>query len=156
MDSFLYPAIFESEPGANGKTRVTFRDFPDVTTRGADWEDAFEAAKDAIRLAAMAWLRRSRDLPRASPRRPHEVLVPLDITIAAKAALNQAMEAGDIDNGALARMLGLRKKDVRRLRDAARKEQINQLAEALEACGKEVIVLIADRDTFRPGAKTPA
>ena len=60
--------------------------------------------------------------------------------VTAKLALYEAMQETDVDDAALARRLGTMRSTVRRLVDLDRRSHINQIAEALDALGKHLVV----------------
>ena len=60
--------------------------------------------------------------------------------ITAKLALYEAMQENDVDEAALAKRLGTLRRTVRRLIDLDHRSHIDQIAEALDALGKHLVV----------------
>lgn len=87
-----YPARFE--PAGIGYV-VTFRDFPEATTRGETRKDAREMAAYALASAVAFCLEEYRGLPEPSDAHPGEELVPLPQRLSVlAAALNQSIALG--------------------------------------------------------------
>ena len=60
--------------------------------------------------------------------------------VTAKLALYEAMQETDVDDVALAKRLGIMRSTVRRLVDLDHRSHIDQIAEALDALGKHLVV----------------
>ena len=60
--------------------------------------------------------------------------------VTAKLALYEAMQEADVDDGVLAKRLGTMRSTVRRLVDLDPRSHIDQIAEALDALGKHLVV----------------
>jgi antitoxin HicB len=89
-----YPATLETD--ADGRIVVTFRDFVGAHTEGATRAEALWEARDCLREAVMASLRETGTLPTPSAPGPDDVLVPVPLRAAAKAALIAAATARDV------------------------------------------------------------
>lgn len=133
MDRYAYPATLE--PDEDGRIVVTFRDFIGAHTDGATRDEALWEARDCLREAVMASLRETGTLPAAAAPGPDDLLVPVPLRAAAKAALIAAATARDIGPRALARRLGCDAKEAHRLLSPDEPSKADRLDDALAAIG---------------------
>ena len=98
-----YPAKFDR---ADDGITVTFPDIPEAITCGFSEPEAMEYAVDAIETMLSEYIKRRRDIPRASKARGKDVrMVVLPTLTEAKIRLYEAMrEAGDQIEAALAKL----------------------------------------------------
>lgn len=126
--------------GEDGFYLVTFRDVPEAGTDNQDREAAILAGADALTAALAGYLKEDRDLPRPSKLRAGEVLIHVDPSFAAKLALRQVLAEKGLSNVALAKVLGVHEKEVRRMLDPDHPTKLDRLDVALRALGYRVIV----------------
>ena len=139
--SFLYPAKFTRQ--RDGSLLVTFRDFEEALTEGADEVEARANAADALSEALMGRIVDGEDIPLPSAARQKEVMVAPEPTIAAKAALHLVARAQGASPAELARRLHTDHKEARRMLDPRHKSKLPRLAEALEAFGHHVAITVS-------------
>jgi antitoxin HicB len=137
MMLFAYPAAIERHPPRffRGRRRpatfaVAFRDFPEAVSEGASRREAIEAARAVLDAAVELRVRERRALPSPSRKSADEVLIGPSPTVAAKAALIEAMRAAGDSNVALARRLGLAESEIRRMLDFRHATKIDRLDDA--------------------------
>ncbi len=150
-------------PDDNGTLLVTCPDLPEVTTFGADPDDALQRAADAIEEALAARITRREDIPAptpqstvklgrrrirlsppTSPAGPNRRMVRLPPLTNAKVGLYRAMRADGISKAELARRLGWHGPQVDRLFDLNHRTTIEHLDQALRAIGKRLDVSVQD------------
>jgi len=141
VQRYVYPARFTADR-ANGGFVVTFRDLKGAITQGDSVNEALSQAADCLDEYLAFCIREGRDIPRPSPPRRGERLVPVPALMAAKAALYLAMRQARISNVALARRLGCDEKDVRRMLDPRHSSKIATLQAALSALGKQIVLAV--------------
>ena len=81
---FRYPARLR--PDASGEIVVSFRDFPECLTSGADTSEALAEARDALEEAVAGRIAHGESIPAPSRRRAGEHFVTVPPDMAAKAA----------------------------------------------------------------------
>jgi antitoxin HicB len=132
---FIYPyTVHQSDDGA---WQVRFPDVPEALTEGDTEAEAHALAEDVLlaALGGIAKLRRDLPTPSDAPGRP-VVIVPM--LHSAKLALYQAMREQGFNNVTLARKLGLRESEVRRMLDLDHQTKIGTLENALWHLGKQI------------------
>lgn len=145
MDTLAYAVRLE--PAKEDGYVVTCRDLPELVTQGDDLEGALAQASDAMDEAFAGRIDDGEDFPEASaPRRGEYVVVPSS-DLSAKAALYLAMKEAAISKAALARMLQVDEKEVRRLLDPHHPSKLPRMEEALRALGKRLVL------SLQPAAK---
>ena len=112
---------------------VTFPDFPEAHTFGADREEALMRAPDALATIIDAYIRDRRDLPTPSPIK--RTTATLSALMSAKVALYRAMRAAGVTKSELARRLDWHLPQVDRLLDLRHGSQLDQLEAAANAVG---------------------
>ena len=135
---FCYPARFD--PDHSGSIIVSFRDFPECLTSGADKDSALMEARDALEEAVAGRIDDEEPIPVPSPRRSREQLIAVPPDMAAKAAFALALRASGHSRLAFARRLGVDEKVVRRMLDPRHHTAANRIHKALRALGQELIV----------------
>jgi len=118
-------------PQKDGSLLVTFSDFPEAITDGADREEALQQAADCLEEAVAARIADGEEIPAPSRRGKGEFLVVLAPLFAAKAALYTAMRDAGVTKSALARRMGCDEKEIRRLLDPRHGSKIERIDEAL-------------------------
>ena len=135
---FCYPARLH--PDRSGSIIVSFRDFPECLTSGADKDSALLEARDALEEAVAGRIDDEESIPIPSPRRAGEQLVAVPPDMAAKAAFALAFRASGLSRLAFARRLDVDEKVVRRMLDPRHHTSANRIHKALRALGRELIV----------------
>lgn len=138
FETLGYPARVKK--GRDGFHLVTFRDVPEAGTDDRDRNVAIEEATDALTAALAGYLKEGRDLPRASKPRSNEVLIYVEPAFAAKVALRRLMADRKLSNVALAKLLAVDEKEVRRMVDPDQPTKLDRLDAALRVLGYRVIV----------------
>ena len=75
--TFEYPARFQ--PDCTGELVVSFRDLPECLTSGADEQEAFLEAQDALKVVIDWRLDNGEKIPSPSPQLPGEHAIPVFI-----------------------------------------------------------------------------
>ena len=135
---FCYPARLDSD--RSGAIIVSFRDFPECLTSGADKDSALMEARDALEETVAGRIDDEEPIPVPSPRRAGEQLIAVPPDMAAKAAFALAFRASGLSRLAFARRLGVNEKVVRRMLDPRHHTAANRIHKALRALGQELIV----------------
>lgn len=132
-----YPVVLRRDD--NDTWLVTFPDFDDAVTFGETPDEALVHAVDAMETVIISRMKHKLDVPTPSPARgrPPAAIRPL---IAAKALLYKELREQKVSINELARRLGCEYPVAHRLLDVARKTQVDQIARALQALGKRVVV----------------
>lgn len=137
---YAYPAQLDAGP--DGVT-ITFPDVPGAISEGDTEAEALREGADALAsmLAEMCHQGLALPVPSAARGRPMVTVTALE---AAKLALNEAMRERGISNVALAALLGVDEKAVRRLRDVVNSSRVQEVERALNALGKRLVVEVRD------------
>jgi antitoxin HicB len=123
---------------------ITCPDVPGMVTGG--WGDLaanLEAARDALALALAEYVDDGRPLPQPSAANGRPV-VDVPILAAAKLALHQAKLAAGLSNVALARLLDVDEREVRRMLDVTHNTKIAQIEGALRVLKGRVTLALPD------------
>lgn len=137
---FNYPAKFA--PEADGGFSVTFRDIPEAITQGDTFEEALEAARDALITAMDFYVEDRRAVPQPSKARKGEHLVSLPTSVAAKVLLLNSMVEMNTRPVDLARAMNIKPQEVTRLVDLHHSTKIDTLAAAFSAMGRSLEVVV--------------
>ena len=126
------------------KILVSFRDFPNVHTYGADQEDALKRAVDALETYLMSILEDREPVP--APRRPKrgQRCVTLPALTEAKIELYRHMRAAGVGKAELARRLHCHLPQIDRLLDLNHGSRLDQIEQALLAVGKRLTISVED------------
>lgn len=119
---------------------VYVRDLPEVVTGARTRAEALDMAADAVEVAVAGRIQDFEDLPEPSQRRLGEVMVVVPLQTAAKAAVYAAWRNAGITRGELARRLGCRESDVRRILKPGQATRLQQLEDAARALGLQLVV----------------
>jgi antitoxin HicB len=154
-----YPVILERDD--NDTVLVSFVDFPEAHTFGADVPDALAHAKDALATVIDAYIKDRRDVPMPSARvTRHRVTVPA--LVEAKVRLYESMRAASVGKAELARRLDWHLPQVDRLLEMTHGSKLEQLESAFAALGKRLVLGVEDvatptrRRLRRHGRRPPA
>jgi antitoxin HicB len=123
---------------------VTFRDVPEAITQGETLEEALRKAADALAVALEFYAERKQRFPSPSKPRPHEHLITLPALVAAKLELYRRMCETGTTRVALARMIGVDERAVRRLLAYRHRSHIGQIEAALAKLGKRLEISVRD------------
>jgi antitoxin HicB len=140
---YLYPARLEKHADT---VIVLFRDLPEALTEGRDREAAVREASDCLDVALLFRMKEGATLPTPSRPRPGEVLVPASPQVAAKIAFARAFARSGLTRVALAKRLGVRETEVRRMLDPNHGTRLERLGQGLRALGMHLIVADAPAD----------
>ena len=126
------------------KILVSFPDFPNVHTYGADHGDALKRAVDALETYLMSILEDREPVP--LPRRPKrgQRWVTLPALTEAKIELYRQMRAAGVGKAELARRLHCHLPQIDRLLDLNHGSRLDQIEQALLAVGKRLTISIED------------
>jgi antitoxin HicB len=128
----------------DGSVIAQFPDVPEALTNGRDFDSAVDWAQDALVVALSAYVEAGRDIPRPSRPRRNQRMVPVPPMVAAKLAIYQAMRDRGVTQVALAERLGVDGRQIRRLLDLDHNSTLPQLAAALAALGKRLVLDVRD------------
>jgi len=136
---FSYPASFT--PDEDRRLVVSFRDFPEAHTDGADLAEALHEAADCLGAAIAGRIAYGEDIPAPSKARRGERMMPVPAHLAAQAALYLTVRDLGISKSELARRLGCKsEKDARRLLDPRHPSKIERTEHALAVLGVTLTV----------------
>lgn len=138
METLAYAVRLE--PAKEGGYVVTCRDLLEVVTQGDDFEEALAQASDAMDEAFAARIDDGEEFPESSAPRKGEYVVAPSSDLSAKAALYLSMKEKAISKAALARMLQVDEKEVRRLLDPHHPSKLPRMEEALRVLGKRLVL----------------
>ncbi len=141
MVTLQYPAVLKKDD--NDTWLVTFPDFEDAVTFGETREEALAQAVNALEAVLISRMKHKMPIPVPSPARgkPQLSIPPLT---AAKALLYRELNEQRISIRQLAQKLQCKYPVAHRLLDVSRKTQVNEIAKALSALGKRVVVGIEE------------
>lgn len=142
MFTFAYPAVFKRDE--DGRLLVSFRDFPAAHTDGADINEAMEEAIDCLGSSIAFAIADRAEVPKPSPLKRGQKLVPVPLWIVAKLGLYWAIRDAGISQSELARRLNVRETVVRRMLDPNHDTRPARIQVALEALGKRVVMAYDD------------
>jgi len=142
MTAQLYPVNLTEDD--NGTLLLTFQDFPEAATYGADPEDALDRGRGALIAAIASRIDDGEPIP--APSNPHrgQPTVALPPLVATKTGIYQMMRQLGITKAELARRLGQNPRQVDRLLDVTHSSRHDQLDRALAALGKRIEIRIID------------
>jgi antitoxin HicB len=126
----------------DGQYTVTFPDVPEAVTFGGTVEEAYHHAVDALLTVFDAFMADKRAIPAPSRIRKDAIEVPPLETC--KIELYKAMRAQDIGKAELARRLDWHRPQVDRVLDVHHPSQVDQMATALCAVGKRMVIQVVD------------
>lgn len=135
-----YPGRFE--PADGGGFVVTFRDIPEAVTQGETLEEARAMAEDALVTAMDFYFEDGRLVPPPSPAKRGEEMVDLPASLWAKVLLLNEMVAQKVSKAELARRMGTTRQEVNRITDVHHATKIDNVATAVEALGKKLLLAI--------------
>jgi antitoxin HicB len=135
-----YPARFEPDEG--GRVFVTFPDFPEAATDGADEAEALAMASDCLSEVLAQRLKRGEPIPASRAARRGEVMVAPDPEVAMKLALAEAVRGVRAPAATLARRLKIDHKEARRLLDPTHPSKAKRLADALAVFGYQTATVV--------------
>ena len=141
-----YPIVLEDDDGA---VLATSPDFPELTTFGADRNEALARARDALQEAIAARIHDRKDIPPPSPGETRAVLPTLTVI---KVMLYQCMREQGIGKAELARRLGWHMPQVDRVLDVQHRSRLDQMDAALAAMGRQLHVTAAPASGATPPA----
>lgn len=118
---------------------VSFPDVPEALTEGQTTSEALEEAGDCLVAALGGYVQGDRGVPKPSPAHGAPV-VELSPIVTAKIALYHAMRDQRVDRTALAERLRVAENMISRLLDLDHRSHIDQIADALDALGKHLVV----------------
>ena len=130
-------------PDDNGTLLVSFPDFPEAHTFGADEAEARTRAVDALETVIAAYMKDRRPIPSPRPARKRDLVVTLPALVAAKVGLYDALLTSKTTKYALARKLQWHMPQVDRLFDVRHASKLDQIEAAALALGKRVDVRVA-------------
>src|ERR1035437_4707256 len=138
MFTFAYPAVFRRDE--DGRSLVSFPDFPTAHTDGAAANEAMDCLGSSIAFA----MADKANVPKPSRLKRGQKVVPVPLWIVAKLALYWAIRELGMSQSELARRLGVRETVVRRMLDPNHDTRPKTIQAALEALGKRVVMSYDD------------
>jgi antitoxin HicB len=145
-----YPVKLQQDD--NDTLAVSFPDFPEAHTFGVDKDDAMKRAQSALVTIVDEYVKRWRAIPSPSAGRTR---VALPALTAAKVLLYTLMQRDEITKAELARRLQWHPPQVDRLFDVFHQSRLDQLEQAFNALGQQLVVTTAESQlecTNKPAA----
>ncbi len=139
--AFAYPIDFHEHE--DGRIVARIGDIHGAVTEGADLEEAFLGAQDALEEALCAAMAADEAIPRPSSADGRPLAVPGTL-IAAKVALYQAMLEGGISQTELGRRLNLAENEIARYLNPRHKTAPDALDAALAALGRRLLLTMEE------------
>ena len=133
-----YPVVLEEHQDT---VLASFPDVPEALTEGATEQEALDEAADCLVAALGGYVDDGRRLPRPSVTYGGPV-VELSVIATAKLALYQAMQDEHVGLATLAHRVGMTEVAANRLLDLDCRSHIDQVATALMALGRHLVVEI--------------
>ncbi|WP_455288582.1 type II toxin-antitoxin system HicB family antitoxin [Cupriavidus necator] len=121
---------------------VSFPDIPEALTGGDTLEAASEMAADALATAMAFYFEDRRPIPRPSSATPGQHLVDLPASVSIKVLLLNEMLAQGVTQAELARRLGMKQQEVRRVLNLRHATKIDTIEAAFHALGKRLEMTI--------------
>lgn len=134
---YAYPARFDEH---SDTIIVSFRDFPEAVTEGRNRAEALTEAADCLDAALLFRLKEGAEIPSPSKQRRAEVAVPASPGVAAKIAFARAFAESRLTRTALARRLGLRETEIRRMLDPDHATKLDRIDEAMRVLGRRLVI----------------
>ncbi len=135
---YRYAATLADDP--DGGVLVTFADVPEAISHGADREDAFRSAQEALAVALFGYLKEGRKIP-AAKRRAGERIAPQATDVLKIAVVEAWLESG-LTKSEFARLLGVDEKEARRILDPDAATKAGRLEEALSVLGRKLTIAV--------------
>lgn len=142
MYTFAYPASFSRDE--DGRVLVSFPDFPQAHTDGANATEAMEQAIDCLGSVIAFAMADKVDIYKPARLKRGQKLVPVPLWIVVKLALYWAIRERGMSQSELARRLKVRETVVRRMLDPNHETRQEKLQAALEELGKRVVMAYDD------------
>jgi antitoxin HicB len=136
MFLFQYPVQLIAAPA--GGYVVRFPDFPEAITQGDDLAEALAQAADCLEEAIAGRIHDRGEIPKPSSSRKH--VVSLSALFSAKTALYLALKEAQVSEAELAKRLGWRVQEVRRLLDPRASAELSRFEQALAALGWQLAI----------------
>jgi antitoxin HicB len=137
---YVYPCDFTPDAEEGDGFVVTFPDIPPAITGAKTFKESIILAEDALVVALSIYVDRQKELPVPSPLAEGQELIGVQPLIAAQLDLYTAMRQQGITAADLAERLGLNDADVKKLLILDYSTPIGQVAKALEAVGRRLVV----------------
>jgi len=137
-----YPCRFKM--GEDGRYLVTFADFPEALTDGADLNEAYVESRDCLEEAIAGRINRGEEIPKASNTKRGDTPVPLTPEFALKVLLYEVWIESGFNKSEFAKIIGVNEKQIRRLLDPHYSSKLPKMVEAFAALDKRVVVDIED------------
>jgi antitoxin HicB len=141
MSPYAYPAVLIPDEGA---LMVRFPDVPEGITCGDTRSEALFHAADALETALSFYVDQRKPLPKAGKPKRGQVMVEVSPLAQAKLALYETMRARKIGKAELARRLDCHLMQIDRLLDLCHASKLEQVAKALAALGKRIVIDVRD------------
>ncbi len=133
-----YPAKFDADE--DGRILVTFRDFPEAATDGADQAEAEAEALDLLHSVLEFRMRGREPIPEPSRARKGEKSITPDLDVALKASLHMAMQQNGVTMAELTRRLKVDNREAQRIVNPLHATKTRRMQEALRAAGRAVAI----------------
>ena len=142
MFTLAYPAFFKRDE--DGRSVVSFPDFPIAHTDGAEASEAMEEAVDCLGSVIAFAMKDKAEVPKPSVLKRRQKLVPVPLWIAGKLTLYWAIREAAISQSECARRLNVRETVVRRMLDPNHETKHEKMQAALKIFGKRVVMAYDD------------
>ncbi|WP_419947271.1 type II toxin-antitoxin system HicB family antitoxin [Candidatus Poriferisodalis sp.] len=155
---FSYPCVVvqdDEEANATGREAycATFPDVPPAITGGGSVQEVNDNLRDCLETALSIYLDEGKPLPEPSEPEPGQVLVAVSPPVAAQFALYEALRAQGVSAIELARRIGLRASNAKRLIDIFRPAKPDEIDRALAAVGLQMTSEVVPLGQWMPSHK---
>lgn len=139
-DRFTYPAILTQD---EGEIVVSFPDLPEALTSGRDQPEALALAEDCLTEAIAGRIDDDEEIPRPSKVAAPALAVILPAQMALKASLYLTMRQQRVSKIALAKLMDVNEKEIRRILDPHHGTKLPTIEQALKTLGKRIHIQVA-------------
>ena len=137
---YTFPCLIKgNEDGGDGFV-VTFPDVEGAITGGFTFKESIILAEDCLVVSLASYMDCKEQLPTPSPWAKGQELISVQPLIAAQLDLYTAMSEQNISRADLGKRLGLGEEAVSKLLTLDYKTSIGEVAKALEALGRKLVV----------------
>ena len=137
---YTFPCLIKGNENDGDGFVVTFPDVEGAVTGGFTFKESIILAEDCLVVSLASYMDCQEQLPTPSPWAKGQELISVQPLIAAQLDLYTAMSEQNISRADLGKRLGLGEEAVSKLLTLDYKTSIGEVAKALEALGRKLVV----------------